>query len=270
MCGRFSQIHKIDVLKKRLSRLGEIILDLETNLDLLKKRFGIKDDTGDYPLHNIAKTDPAMVIYKAGGQLRGMFMEWGLIPQWWSPTKQYPRCSRPINAQQESLTSNGYFRDAFKSRRCLVPASGFFEFMETGAKPQPYWISSTTKEQMLLAGLWDTWTSPEEQVVHSFSIVTVGVKKETHPEFVKIHPKGRLAAILEDGGADRWLGENDMNRISTAISPFPDKSLLYQPAKPEVNNSKWKNSDFLSLAGSGAEKPLDLDAFSLPPAETTG
>src|SRR5258707_9143977 len=110
--------------------------------------------------YNIAPTDTVDVVKPAGGGATELVpMRWGLIPYWWKkPVKQLPAT---FNARAESVAAKPMFRDAFKRHRCIIPASGYYEWIKRPDGKQPYYISAADGGVSSFAGLWDTWKNPE-------------------------------------------------------------------------------------------------------------
>jgi len=107
------------------------------------------------PRFNIAPTQPAPVVrLDTAGDREGAVMRWGLIPHW---MKKPPTGTQLINARAESLTEKPAFRDAFRRRRCLVPADGFYEWRSTNGRKRPYYVRSRGLPMLAFAGLWETF-----------------------------------------------------------------------------------------------------------------
>ena len=110
--------------------------------------------------YNIAPTDIVEVVRSAvGGAAELVPMRWGLIPYWWKkPLKQLPAT---FNARAESVVDKPMFRDAFKRHRCIIPASGYYEWITKLDGKQPYFISAADGGVLSFAGLWDRWKNAE-------------------------------------------------------------------------------------------------------------
>jgi putative SOS response-associated peptidase YedK len=109
--------------------------------------------------YNIAPTDPVDVVRPAAGGAELVSMRWGLVPYWWKkPLKQLPAT---FNARAESLAGKPMFRDAFARHRCIIPASGYYEWLKRPDCRQPYFISAADGGALSFAGLWDRWKNPE-------------------------------------------------------------------------------------------------------------
>ena len=128
-------------------------------------------------------------------------MRWGLIPSW---SKDQSAAASMINARSESAATKPAFRDALKSRKCLIPADGFYEWARTGKAKQPYCFEVNEGELFAFAGIWDRWKDPSGQWVKSFSILT------TTPNAVTAAVHDRMPVILDPNAYERLArSQND-------------------------------------------------------------
>ena len=150
MCGRY-----------RLSRRKQLV---EEYFDT------VSDEPEWTPRYNIAPTQPVPVIRQNPTHPRRemSLMRWGLIPSWAKALSGPPM----INARSETVTTTPAFRDPLKSRRCLIPADGFYEWQKTTAAKQPFCFEVKDGELFAFAGIWDRWKDPSGQWVKSCSILT--------------------------------------------------------------------------------------------------
>jgi len=156
--------------------------------DRIRKRF------------NIAPTQEAPVV-RAGedGAREVAMLRWGLVPSW---SKDLAIGNRMINARSETVTEKPSFRSAFRSRRCVVPASGFFEWKGDPGRKQPFAITAEDRPLLALAGLWERWhdrTRPEAPPVESFAILTT----EANEAVAAVHD--RMPVILPADRVEDWL-----------------------------------------------------------------
>ena len=108
------------------------------------------------PRYNVCPTDPIDVVVERDGTRDCVSMRWGLVPYWWSkPLKQLKLAT--FNARAETVTEKPFFREPFKHRRCLIPASGYYEWHDTPGGKQPYYFTRRDGEPVTIAGLWDRW-----------------------------------------------------------------------------------------------------------------
>ena len=122
---------------------------------------------------------------------------WGFIPHWVKEP-----VLKPINARAETLTEKPYFRDAFRQRRCLIPANGYYEWRVEAGRKQPYFIRMKGADLFSFAGLWSSWRGPDG-TVESCVIITTAAKEE----LVEIHD--RMPVIIEPDNYDTWLNKGD-------------------------------------------------------------
>lgn len=178
MCGRY-----------RLSRRKQII---EEHFDTIS---GEEDWS---PRYNVAPTQPVPIIRQNPKEpVRQLsLVRWGLIPSW---AKDMSGAAMMINARSETAATKPAFRDALKSRRCLVPADGFYEWQRTGKTKQPFCFEVREGELFAFAGLWERWKDPSGTWIKSSSILT------TTPNAVTSAVHVRMPVILDPSIYDLWL-----------------------------------------------------------------
>ena len=180
--------------------------------------------------YNIAPTQPIAVVPNDGKNQMD-FYNWGLIPFW---AKDPSIGSRMINARAETLAEKPSFRNAYRRRRCLILADGFYEWKQQKEDKGkvPIYIQLETGEPFAFAGLWEIWASPEGSELRSCTIIT------TRPnEFMKpIH--NRMPVILSERNYDRWLSTNEMDpdTLNPLLNQLTEKSLRAYPVSKLVNN----------------------------------
>jgi putative SOS response-associated peptidase YedK len=193
---------------------------LEGDVSELKILFRIPPDrpAPNYaPSWNVAPTDSLPIVRfddKAGERSLDL-MRWGLIPYW---ARDLKTGFSTINAMAETVDSKPVFREAFKRRRCLVPVDNFYEWQVVGPKEkQPYAIALASRSIMALAGLWETWRSPSNETVRSFTIVTTTPNELCAP----IH--NRMPVILAPETWPVWLGEEaaEPAELKALLRPYP-------------------------------------------------
>jgi putative SOS response-associated peptidase YedK len=211
MCGRY-----------RLSRRKQII----------EEHFDTASDAEDWTArYNVAPTQPIPVIRQHPKEpVREMSsMRWGLIPSW---AKDSTAAAGMINARSETAATKPAFRDALKSRRCLIPADGFYEWARAGKTKQPYCFEVNEGELFAFAGLWDRWKDPSGQWVKSCSILT------TTPNAVTSAVHGRMPVILDPDAYDPWLdpGMNDVSAASELLKPYDARLMRCYPVSIRLNH----------------------------------
>ncbi len=183
------------------------------------------------PRYNIAPTQLAPVARQRpdGGRSLDM-LRWGLVPSWASDPKIG---NTMINARGETVATKPAFRTAFKRRRCIVPASGFYEWDKVagGKIKQPYYITASDSGPLMLAGLWESWTSPEGEIVRSYTIITTSPNEM----MAKIHD--RMPVILDEADFDRWL-DPEREDASELIRSYPAELMLATPVSTLVNSPR--------------------------------
>lgn len=188
------------------------------------------------PRYNIAPTQLVAVIRQdtRGRRYLG-YLRWGLIPSW---AKDASSGSRMINARAETVHEKPAFRHAFRSRRCIIPASGFYEWQTEAGKKQPLYIRMKDDGPMIFAGLWESWRSPEGEIVESCTILTTTSNSLIRP----IHD--RMPVILDRSAWDIWLSPDAAReQLTTHLQPFPPDLLAMYPVGTGVNsprNDSWE------------------------------
>ncbi len=175
---------------------------------------GLQIPPGIAPRYNIAPSQPVAVI--ANNQPNRLdFFVWGLIPSW---AKDPSIGNRMINARAETLIEKPAFRTAFKRRRCLIPASGFYEWrQEPGQKTKtPQYIRMASGEPFAFAGLWENWNSPDGSQVLSCTIIT------TEPNTLLATIHNRMPVILPKSAYTQWLdpGEAKPETLMDLLKPY--------------------------------------------------
>jgi putative SOS response-associated peptidase YedK len=180
------------------------------------------------PRYNIAPTQSSFVVRLKDGQRDLAEMRWGLVPFWADDVKIG---SRMINAQSETCGTKPAFRHAFKSRRCLVVADGFYEWP---TRDKPRLITLKDSEPFSFAGLWETWGPKDGNKVESFTILTT-----TPNEFMaQIH--NRMPVILAPDCWATWLGETaaTAEELLALCRPFPSDRMISWAVSARVGNVK--------------------------------
>ena len=156
-------------------------------------------------------------------------MRWGLVPMW---AKDMSDAARKINARSETAATLPAFRDALKSRRCLVPADGFYEWQRTNGQKQPYCFEVSDGELFAFAGLWERWKDPCGEWVRSFSILT------TTPNAVTSLVHDRMPVILDRADYDLWLDPamTNVEEVTDILRPYRADLMRSYPVSPRLNH----------------------------------
>lgn len=201
--------------------------------------FGAEGSLAIEPRYNIAPTEDIAAIRNRPDDGRELVkLRWGLIPFW---AKDPSIGNRMINARAETVAEKPAYRAAFRRRRCLVLADGFYEWKKSGAGKTPYLISLASGQPFALAGLWEHWESRETgEVIESATLLTA----DASPFMAALH--NRMPVILEPATADRWLaGDDDV--IEYAVSSGPP--LRAWQVDRRVNNARNEGRELIEPAG---------------------
>ena len=193
------------------------------------------------PRYNIAPTQYVAAIRKSeveGEERELVTLRWGLVPFW---AKDPSIGNRMINARAETVAEKPSYRHAFKHRRCLVLADGFYEWRKEAGGKTPYFISLASGEPFALAGLWENWTDKASgESLQTTALITTGANAFMAP----LHH--RMPVILEAATASSWLaGANDLLDDVAAITP----PLQAWPVDRRVNNARNEGEDLIFAAG---------------------
>jgi putative SOS response-associated peptidase YedK len=201
------------------------------------------------PHYNIAPTDPVDVVVPGDGANQLVSMRWGLVPRWWKKTlKELPGT---FNARAETVADKPMFRDAFRRHRCIIPASGYYEWQKVPGGRQPYYINAADGGVLNFAGLWDRWTNPQTgETTTSCTIIVTDANAFTRP----IHD--RMPVLLEPADFPAWLGGVGG---TTLLRPAADGRLRMWPVSRRVNRT-----------GSGDDDPTLLDEVPAGQAPEAG
>lgn len=193
MCGRFSLFADLEYL---ISRFG--ILNSE-EFDFVKR-------------YNIAPSQDVFAIIKSDEGNKAGFLKWGLVPVW---AKDERISHKMINARAETVDEKPSFKRLLKSRRCIIPASGFFEWQKNGKQKQPYHIQLKNQEPFGFAGLWDRWEK-EGKVIQSCTIIT------TKPNELMKDIHDRMPVILRKENEEDWLDRSldDSSYLKSILQPY--------------------------------------------------
>lgn len=205
------------------------------------------NDFDDLSRVNIAPTQQIVTVKQGSRKSRKLtMMRWGLIPAW---AKGANIGNGNFNARSESIRETASFRDLIGSRRCLIPADGFYEWKKTGKVKQPYCFEVGEKKSFAFAGLWDSWKNPQGQIIESCTILT------TTPNEVVASIHDRMPVIVSPEKYDLWLDPDvdDYQAIKEILAPYDAKAMSQYPVSSKLNDSK------------NEEPSLDQPEENLPP-----
>ena len=191
------------------------------------------------PRYNIAPTQDIAAVRDAGDEGRELVaLRWGLVPFW---AKDPAIGNRMINARAETVAEKPAFRAAYRRRRCLVLADGFYEWHREGSVKIPYFISLASEEPFAFAGLWEQWRSKEtDESLQTATLVTTQANDFLAP----LHH--RMPVILDRDRADRWLAGDD-ELVATAAADCP--RLRAWPVDRRVNNARNEGDELIEPDG---------------------
>ena len=228
---------------------------------ILAQMFGLKEHPSVLPRYNIAPTQQVPVIRQyADGQNHLDFLHWGLIPPW---IINRSLGKRMINARAETLMEKPAYSQAVQYRRCLILASGYYDWELVGKKRQPVYVLLKGGSPMVFAGLWESWKSSEGEVVDSCTILTTNSGQPTpKSRWSLIEPRQhRMPVILHPDEQIPWLDRNmtDPTHLVHLYQPYPADLIERWPVSPLVNNPKNDSADLI-VPVEQAATTLDLDA----------
>jgi len=224
MCGRY-------IIKAPVSQLATL--------------FDLIDGPKLSPLYNVSPTQsvPAIRLNTEKKARELTMLKWGLIPGW---AKDHAISYRMSNARSDTVAQKPSFRSAFKRRRCLMVADGFYEWQKTNGKKQPYFIGLKDEAPFAFAGLWEHWQDPEGEPVESCTIITTDANdlvKEIH---------NRMPVILKPKDYDLWLDPEmqDVEKLQKLLVPYAPKEMKAYPVSLMVNNPTNDNPKCVEPLGS--------------------
>lgn len=203
------------------------------------------------PRFNVApQTDAPVLRVRRDGTQALDDMRWGLVPYW---TKDPLVGRKLVNARSETAATNHSFRTALERRRCLVPASGFYEWRRDGRRRIPHWLHPVEGELILMAGLWEAWRSgPETPFLRSFTILTT----EASQDVASIHD--RMPVLIRPADRDLWLDPaSPAERYAALLHPAPPETLVSYAVSSAVNHATAEGPDLI-LPAPPEDEPLLL------------
>lgn len=221
MCGRFT---------------------LATPREDLAEELGIFVPDDYRPRYNIAPGQPVLIVLADDGGARAERARWGLVPPW---AEDPAIGNRLINARAESAAQKPAFRHAFRRRRCLIPADGFFEWQKGPHGKIPFYIRHVGRRPFTFAGLWEEWRpDPESPPLRTCTILTTDANPLVRP----IH--ARMPVILPPGERERWLDPDaDPRTLAPLLQPYPRDDLEAYRVSTLVNSPRNDRPECIEPAG---------------------
>ena len=217
MCGRFTQTFNSSALADffELTNIPEI-----------------------EPRYNIAPTQNILAIVSENKERKAKLLRWGLIPRW---AKDGKIGAKLINARGETVAEKPSFRNAFRCRRCLIIADGFYEWKRDNRQKQPYYFQLKDRQPFAFAGLWESWKSPAGEIIDSATIITTNANQIMLP----IHQ--RMPVILPQSAHDIWLDNQVFNqqKLTSLLKPCEDSEMIAHPVSKEVNSVRNESSKLI-------------------------
>lgn len=211
MCGRYTILITIDEL------MTYYMIEVPTNLH-------------HTPKYNVAPGQLVMAVISDGEKNRLGELKWGLIPHWAQDEKI---AYKMINARADTVAEKPAFRASFQRKRCLIPADSFYEWKKIGTDKQPMRILLKDEGVFSMAGLYDTWTSPDGQKISTCTIIT------TEPNGLMADIHDRMPVILRKADEQYWLDkEQKQEALQALLLPFPAEDMVAYPVSKLVGNVK--------------------------------
>jgi len=216
--------------------------------EAVTRLFGVAGAPSVEPRYNIAPTQYVAAVRPGSTGSRSLAMlYWGLVPSW---AKEKAIGARMINARAETLGEKPSFRSAYRRRRCLVLADGWYEWQRKGAVKQPYFIAFADREPFGMAGLWESWRDPAGgEPLESCCIVTT----QAAPELARIHD--RMPVIVPTERHDEWLdtGNDAAGALDGFLVPWARGGLEARQVSRRVNSARNEGADLVEPLGTPAD-----------------
>lgn len=228
MCGRYGRF-------SRKERVEQVLGFAIEGGDDLGTRYNICPALPDWVIKHPADSVPRFEL-----------LEWGLLPSW---AKNRTATRRPINARAETVAEKPMFRDLLRSRRCVVPADGYYEWRTTSSGKVPFWFHLRSQEPFFLAGLWDRWHEGRPDAVASYILMT------TEPNEVAAKVHDRMPVLLHARDVPRWLDATvtDPGDIAELLRPYPAKEMEARPVSRRVSDPQSEGPELIELDDSVRE-----------------
>lgn len=205
MCGRFAVSITTDQIEKLIPGISK--LDIPRN-------------------YNVAPSQSIAALKQGSHDID--FFHWGLIPFW---AKDKSISYKMINARSETVHEKASFKNSLKKRRCLIPASGYYEWKKEGKDKQPYYIKPKKDELFLFAGLWESWTDKENgEIIESASIITTDANKQISD----VHH--RMPVFITKDLVDTWMKQDyQLDELQSLMLPNSRVDVEFYPVSKMVN-----------------------------------
>lgn len=199
--------------------------------EAIRQLFGVTGGDWIQPRFNLSPSSINPVIRMSGGARELVPMRWGLRPFWWDAAKTK---NQPFNAQAEDIASKPFFRDAFKHRRCVVPATAYYEWDRSAKPPKPVQLTVDGGAPFCFAGLWERWNSPDGEAMETYAVVTA------QPNRLASNWHNRMPVILDRSEIDGWLAQSDRLLLEAMLDSFPAHRMDAKAVSTRLNNSAYE------------------------------
>lgn len=225
MCGRFT---------------------LRTPVRILAEHFSVFEMPDLAPRFNIAPTQPVPVVrLSPQGEREVAPLRWGLVPSW---AKDPTIAARLINARCETVAEKRSFQSAFRHRRCLVMADGFYEWQRTAKGKQPWLLERVDSTPFAMAGLWERWQSTDGTCLETCTVLTTAANDLMRP----IHDRMPVMLVSENYAA--WLAtDTDRAQLNALMRPFEADAMKARRVGTRVNQPSFDGPECLEPPGDGRE-----------------
>jgi len=208
MCGRFA---------------------LHADSATLAAEFGVIVPAAYAPRYNIAPSQAVLALREADGHRAATLLQWGLVPGWTKDPRSGPR---PINARAETVAAKPSFRAAFRHRRCVVPASGYYEWRAGAGGKQPYYIHPAHDACFAFAALWEHWER-DGSVLETCALLTCAANRA----LARVHD--RMPVVLDRAGCAAWLAPTTPSTdLAPLLLPAPDDATVFHAVSRRVNSPR--------------------------------
>lgn len=217
MCGRFT---------------------LRAPADRVKREFQLEEVPSIEARFNIAPTQSVLAVRSIADEREAVLLKWGLIPSW---AKDNSIGAKLINARSETVEEKPSFREAFKRRRCIIPADGFYEWQRTGGRKQPYYFRLKDDRLFGFAGLWEKWRTPDGESLETCSILTT----EANEVLSTVHD--RMPVILHPESYELWLDDDARKQDlrKELLRPYPASEMTAYPVSTSINSPQHQGEELV-------------------------
>jgi putative SOS response-associated peptidase YedK len=224
--------------------------------EALRRLFGYQEQPNLPARYNIAPTQPVPVVLAERSGRKFMLMRWGFLPAWAKDPKKF---GLVINARSESVQEKPAFKNAIRRRRCLIPADGYYEWHDMGARKRPLFVYPAKGGPIAFAALWETWIGPNGEEVDTVAIATTAASKD----LATFHP--RMPVTIEPKAYELWLDCHNVEAdVATSLLIAPPQGMFAWHEVPTLANSV-ANDDARLIAPVSAEESARLDAEAARP-----